>query len=170
MKIRPFARADTPSVVKVYRDAVQRIGPLAYSPEQIAAWSRYPTDEIDFGHRLTRGHTLVMEEDGVIYAFGQLRPRNCFAFLYTTGDTHKKGLGTQLYNALEDHAFSAGLIAMNTEVSRIARPFFEKRGFKVYEVVRNIHFGVEFEWYRMRRSRRAAQAFRLARQRAAATA
>lgn len=170
MKIRPFKLSDTPSVVKVYRDAVQRIGPTAYSPEQIAAWSRYPTDTTDFGHRLMRGLTLVIEEDGIIYAFGQLRPRNCFAFLYTTGDTHKKGLGTLLYNALEDHAFSAGIIPMHTEVSRIARPFFEKRGFKVYEVVRNTHFGVEFEWYRMRRSQKDGRAFRIARLRALATA
>ena len=160
MKIRPFKLSDTPSVVKVYRDAVRRIGPIAYSPEQIAAWSRYPTDELDFGYRLTRGYTLVMEEDGTIYAFGQLHPRNCFAFLYTTGDTHKKGLGAQLYDALESHAFSAGVIDMHTEVSRIARPFFEKRGFTLDEVVRTIHFGVEFEWYRLRRSREMARAYR----------
>jgi putative acetyltransferase len=161
MKIRPFKLSDTPSVVKVYRDAVRRIGPIAYSPEQIAAWSRYPTDELDFGHRLTQGHTLVMEEDGIIYAFGQLHPRNCFAFLYTTGETHKKGLGTQLYDALETHAFSNGVIDMHTEVSRIAKPFFEKRGFTLDEVVRNIHFGVEFEWYRLSRSRESAREYRL---------
>jgi putative acetyltransferase len=163
VKIRPFKLSDTPSVVKVYRDAVRRIGPIAYSPEQIAAWSRYPTDELDFGYRLTQGHTLVMEENRIIYAFGQLHPRNCFAFLYTTGDTHKKGLGTQLYDALEAHAFSSGVIDMHTEVSRIARPFFEKRGFTLDEVVRNIHFGVEFEWYRLSRSRDAARAYRLGR-------
>lgn len=163
MKIRPFKIADTPLVVKVYRDAVRRIGPIAYTPEQIAAWSRYPTDELDFGQRLTRGHTLVMEEDGVIYAFGQLHPRDCFAFLYTTGDTHKKGLGTQLYDALEAHAFSDGVIDLHTEVSRIARPFFEKRGFTLDEVVRNLHFGVEFEWYRLSRSREVIQAHRPAR-------
>lgn len=161
MKIRPFKLSDTPSVVKVYRDAVRRIGPIAYSPEQIAAWSRYPTDELDFGYRLTQGHTLVMEENGIIYAFGQLHPRNCFAFLYTTGNTHKKGLGTQLYDALEAHAFSAGVIEMHTEVSRIARPFFEKRGFTLDEVVRNLHFGVEFEWYRLSRSRHMARAYRM---------
>lgn len=164
MKIRRFKISDTPSVVKVYRDAVRRIGPTAYSPEQIAAWSRYPTDEEDFGQRLTEGYTLVMEENGIIYAFGQLHPRNSFAFLYTMGDTHKKGLGSQLYNALEDHAFADGVIDMHTEVSRIARPFFEKRGFTLDEVVRNIHFGVEFEWYRLSRSAEVARAHRLARQ------
>lgn len=163
MKIRPFKISDTSSVIKVYRDAVRRIGPIAYSPEQIAAWSRYPTDERDFGQRLTQGHTLVMEENGIIYAFGQLHPRNCFAFLYTTGDTHRKGLGTRLYDALESRAFSAGVIEMHTEVSRIARPFFEKRGFTLDEVVRHTHFGVEFEWYRLSRSREAALAHRLAR-------
>jgi len=163
VKLRPFLISDTPAVVKVYRDAVRRIGPTAYSPEQIAAWSRYPLDERDFGRRLTRGHTLVMEENGLIYAFGQLHPRNSFAFLYTAGDTHKRGFGGQLYDALEAHAFADGLIDMHTEVSRIARPFFEKRGFTLDKVVRNLHFGVEFEWYRLCRSREAARAYLLER-------
>lgn len=166
MKIRPFKITDTPSVVTVYRDAVRRIGPTAYSPEQIAAWSRYPTCEKDFGQRLSQGYTLVMEENGIIYAFGQLHPRDTFAFLYTAGDTHRKGLGAQLYDALEAHAFSDGLIDMQTEVSRIARPFFEKRGFTLDEVVRNIHFGVEFEWYRLSRSAKAAGAYLSARRQA----
>lgn len=163
MKIRRFKISDTPSVVKVYRDSVLRIGPTAYSPEQIAAWSRYPTCEHDFGQRLTQGHTLVMEENGTIYAFGQLQPRDCFAFLYTAGDTHKKGLGTQLFDALEAHAFSDGFIDMHTEVSRIARPFFERRGFTLDEVVRHLHFGVEFEWYRLSRTVEQARAYHVAR-------
>lgn len=161
MKLRRFKLSDTPAVVKVYRDAVRRIGPTAYSAEQVAVWSRYPLDEQDFGQRLTQGYTLVAEEDGIIYAFGQINPRNVFAFLYTSGDTHKKGLGSQIYDALEAHAFADGLIDMHTEVSRIARPFFEKRGFTLDEVVRNVHFGVEFEWYRLSRTREAAHQYLL---------
>jgi putative acetyltransferase len=159
MQLRPFRLSDTEAVIKVYRDAVLRIGPTAYSPEQIAAWSRYPTDHKDFAHRLSQGHTLIAEENDRIYAFGQLQPLDCFAFLYTSGDTHKKGLGTLLYDALEAHAFADGVIDMHTEVSRIAQPFFEKRGFKLHETVNVPLLGVDFEWYRLRRSREDALAF-----------
>lgn len=163
METRRFKISDTAAVVKVYRDAVLRICPTVYSPAQVAAWSRYPLCEDEFGQRLTQGHTLVLEENGIIYAFGQLHPRDCFAFLYTRSDTHRKGLGTQLFDALEAHAFADGPIQMNTEVSRIARPFFEKRGFTLDEVVRNVHFDVEFEWYRLSRSPEQALAYHRAR-------
>ena len=161
MKLRPFKLSDTPAVVKVYRDAVRHIGPHhAYSPEQVAAWSSFPTDEMDFGVRLTCGYTLVAESDSRIHAFGQIAPLDCFAFLYTSGHTHKKGLGAQLYDAMDAHACAHGVEEMHTEVSRIALPFFEKRGFTIDEIVQIPLVGVNFEWYRLRRSREATRAIR----------
>ncbi len=158
MKIRRFELADTDAVVKVYRDAIRRFGPSKYSPEQVAAWARYPTDVHDFGCRLTKGYTLVAEEDSRIYAFGQLEPRDCFAFLYTSGCAKTKCLGSLLYDALETHAYADGLIDVYAEVSRLGRLFCERRGFTSCEVIHLTHFGVEFEWYRMKKSRETALA------------
>ena len=161
MKLRRFQISDTPSIVKVYRDAVRHIGPRHnYSPEQVSAWSSFPSDPTDFGMRLTQGYTLVAEEDSRIYAFGQIAPLDCFAFLYTSSHAHKKGLGACLYDALDAHAHAEGVVEMHTEVSRIALPFFEKRGFKIHEVVQIPLLGVDFEWYRMKRSREATLAIR----------
>lgn len=158
MKIRPFQISDTDAVVKVYRDAIRRFGPSRYTPEQVAAWARYPTDEQDFGLRLTKGYTLVAEEDSRIYAFGQLEPRDCVTFLYTSGCSKTKCLGALLYDALEKQAYSEGVIDVYAEVSRLGRLFCERRGFTIYETITLTHFGVEFEWYRMKKSRETALA------------
>lgn len=158
MKIRRFQLSDTDAVVGVYRAAIRRFGPSRYTPEQVDAWARYPTDVQDFGFRLTHGYTLVAEEDSRIYAFGQLEPRDCFAFLYTSGCAKTKCLGALLYDALENQAYSEGVIDVYAEVSRLGRLFCERRGFTVYETIHLTHFGVEFEWYRMKKSRETALA------------
>ena len=163
MKLRPFQLSDTDAVVKVYRDAIRRIGPAKYSPEEVEAWARHPEDVHEFGMRLTRGYTLVAEEDSQIYAFGQLEPRDCFAFLYTAGGAKTKCLGAVIYNVIEDYAYSDGVIDLYAEASRISRPFCERRGYTVYDIVHQNHFGIEFEWYRMKKTREAALSPRFAR-------
>lgn len=158
VKIRPFQISDTDAVVKVYRDAIRRFGRSKYTPEQIAAWTQYPTDEQEFGLRLAKGYTLVAEEDSQVHAFGQLEPRDCFAFLYTSGCSKTKCLGSLIYDALEKQAYADGVIDVYAEVSRLGRLFCERRGFSVYETIHLTHFGVEFEWYRMKKSRETALA------------
>ncbi|MFA6288098.1 MAG: GNAT family N-acetyltransferase [Opitutaceae bacterium] len=156
MKLRTFQLSDTDAVVDVYRDAIRRIGPTKYSPEEVAAWARHPADVEEFGHRLARGYTLVAEEDSRIHAFGQVEPRNCFAFLYTTGTAKTKCLGAAIYDAMEAYAYADGVIDMYAEASRISLLFCLHRGFTVYEVIHQNHFGVELEWYRMIKTREAA--------------
>ena len=98
-----------------------------------------------------------------IYAFGQLEPRDCFAFLYTAGGAKTKCLGAVIYNVIEDYAYSDGVIDLYAEASRISRPFCERHGYTVYDIVHQNHFGIEFEWYRMKKTREAALSPRFAR-------
>jgi len=158
MKIRRFELSDTDAVVNVYREAIRRFAPSKYTPEQVAAWVRYPTDVQDFGLRLAKGYTLVAEEDARIYAFGQLEPHDHFSFLYTSGCAKTKCLGSLIYDELEKQAYADGVIDVYAEVSRLGRLFCEKRGFTVCETIYLTHFGVEFEWYRMKKSRETALA------------
>jgi putative acetyltransferase len=153
MIIRPFKIDDLEAVVRVYRESIRRFAPSRYTPVQVDAWSRYPTDIQDFGTRLLKGLTLVAEEDSGIHAFGQLEPRDWFTFLYTDGKSKTKNLGSLIYDALENEAYSGGVIDVYAEVSRLGRLFCGRRGFIVYETFNLTHFGVEFEWYRMKKSR-----------------
>jgi len=42
--IRHYQPDDAEALATVYRDAVQHIGPLAYTPEQVRVWAMYPED------------------------------------------------------------------------------------------------------------------------------
>jgi putative acetyltransferase len=153
MQIRPFKIEDLEAVVQVYRESVRRFAPSRYTPMQIEAWTRYPTDMNEFGERMLKGCTLVAEEDGFIHAFGQLEPCDFFSFLYTDGKSKTKNLGSLIYDVLETKAYADGVVDLYTEVGSFGRLFGERRGYVVYETFNLTHFGVELEWYRMKKSR-----------------
>jgi putative acetyltransferase len=147
--IRKYAPRDAERLASVYRDAVSSLGPQAYSPRQIAVWAAYPEDIEEFRDRLGRGQTLVAEVAGEITAFGQLDPADHIAFLYCRGDQSRKGIGSAIYRALEQFAFSQGTSNLDTDASRISRPFFEKHGYCVSHIEHVVRYGVDFERFKM---------------------
>ncbi len=149
VKLRTFVSTDAEALVSVYRDAVRTLGPQAYSYRQVAVWARYPEDIEEFRDRLSRGRTVVAERGGNILAFGQLDPDDHLAFLYCKGEFSRKGIGSDIYDDLEAHASRTGVQRLFTEASRISRPFFEKKGFRIVEVETATRCGVEFERFRM---------------------
>jgi putative acetyltransferase len=151
--IRRFIKEEAEALAEVYRDAVRTIAPQSYTREQVAAWALYPEDLEEFRSRLACGLTLVAEDAGRVVAFGQLQPDDHLAFLYCCGSASRKGLGSEIYRALEAHAFSNGVIEIHTEASRISRPFFEKHGYSTSTVEHVVRFGVEFERFRMSKKR-----------------
>lgn len=62
--LRSFSPRDAELLAKVYRDAVRTLGPQAYTEEQVSTWALYPEDIDEFRTRLSRGLTLVAEDQG----------------------------------------------------------------------------------------------------------
>jgi putative acetyltransferase len=143
--------SDAEALAGIYRDAVRGIGSQAYTQEQVVAWALYTDDMEEFRIRMSRGLTLVAEEEGRKIAFGQLEPDDHLAFLYCSAANARRGIGSAIYSALEAHARAKGVSEIRTEASRISRPFFEKKGYTVFEIEQVVRSGVEFERFRMRK-------------------
>jgi putative acetyltransferase len=158
--LRQFKPEDAEALAVVYRDAVRTVGPVAYTKEQVESWARYPEDIEEFRARLSRGVTLIAEEDGFVVAFGQLEPDDHLAFLYCSGRFCRKGIGAEIYRALEAHAWQKGVSAISTDASRISRPFFARHGYSVVEVEHVVRSGIEFERFRMLKKPEASQSLR----------
>jgi putative acetyltransferase len=151
MVLRAYIPSDAEALAGIYRDAVRGIGSQAYTQEQVAAWALYPDDMEEFRIRMSRGLTLVAEEEGREIAFGQLEPDDHLAFLYCSAANARRGIASAIYSALETRACAKGVPEIRTEASRISRPFFEKKGYTVFEVEQVVRSGVEFERFRMRK-------------------
>lgn len=149
MEVRPLLVGEIPALAELYRDSVLRLGSLAYAPPQIAAWASYPDDAPKFTETLKQGISLVSVEGGELAAFGQLNPSDCVSLLYCGGRFARRGHATAIYRQLEAAARRQKIAVLRTTASRVSRPFFEKQGFSLVEVERNIFKGVEFERFKL---------------------
>ncbi len=149
MTLRPYDRPDAEALAQVYRDAANIIGRQAYDADQVRVWALYPDDIEEFRSRLARGLTLVALADNATVAFGQLEPDDHIAFIYCASAYARRGIASAIYDRLEAHALTRGVTILTTDASRISRPFFEEKGFKVIEIEHAIRLGVPFERFRM---------------------
>ena len=149
MKIRPYTPDDLPALADLYRDAVEGLGTTEYRPEQIVVWAAFADEHAAFRERLSEGFALVAEVDGVPAAFCHLHPVDHISLLYTATRFARQGLATAVYRGVEAYARDHGQTRLNTDASKISRPFFAREGFEVVRVEQVDRLGVTFERYRM---------------------
>jgi putative acetyltransferase len=146
--LREYRSDDFTAVAAVYRDAVRRIAPPLYTPEQISAWSAFADNNHEFRPMLAQGYRLVVEnETGGIDAFASLDPADYVSFLYSR--VSRRGYATRLLTALETEACRRGITRVRTAASLISHPLFLRHGYTIdysETVDRN---GVAFDRYRM---------------------
>lgn len=87
--------------------------------------------------------TLVAEEGGEVVGFTELEGDGHLDMLYVRQDTVGRGIGQRLYEAVEREALSQGSGRIFTEASITARPFFERRGFRMVHEQTVARLGVE---------------------------
>jgi putative acetyltransferase len=75
--------------------------------------------------------TLVAEKDGEAVGFAALERDGHLDMLYLRKDAVGRGVGSRLYLTVEQVARKRGLGRIFTEASIMARPFFERQGFRV---------------------------------------
>ncbi|MEJ6604413.1 MAG: GNAT family N-acetyltransferase [Verrucomicrobiia bacterium] len=149
---RPANDTDLPSFAAIHIDAVDTLGPRAYTADQIAAWRRWPGDEPDeFRRRLTAGHCRVAEIGGAPVAFAVFTPPDHLDFLYTSGEFAGRGLATKIHEQLETIARDSGSSVLRTEASYLSRPVFNRLGYDVIEIEDVVRFGETFRRFKMRK-------------------
>ena len=129
--IRNYEAGDAPEIVRLFFETVRSVNRADYSEEQLQAWAPSVPDPHEWHSRMVGRWTLVAEENGEVVGFAELEGDGHLDMLYVRGDTVGKGVGRRLYEAVERKARSQGLDRIFTEASVTARPFFERRGFRV---------------------------------------
>jgi N-acetylglutamate synthase-like GNAT family acetyltransferase len=131
MLIREFDISDTEEIMQLFYDAVHSINIRDYSPEQVDAWAPKDMDYAQWSDRLQSRMTYVAEEEGKVIGFAELEKTGHIGCFYCHADYQTMGVGTQLLNQIQLTAKKLGLQKLFTEASITARPFFERRGFRV---------------------------------------
>ena len=98
-----------------------------YIKEQLDAWAPEHADLEKWDRSLLEHYSVVAVVDEVIAGFGDIDKTGYLDRLYVHKDYQGKGIATAICDKLEQA--SQGVIVTHASVT--ARPFFEKRGYRV---------------------------------------
>lgn len=150
LEIRRATDADVPALQAVYRDAVETLGPSAYTEEQTRAWADVATME-HVARVLLDNTTWVAELDGRIGGFCTLEPDGRVALLYVRGEHNRRGIGSALLRWTLDHSGLPSGTEFYAEASEFSVGLFRRFGFDLVQSERVVWNGAEFLRYNMRR-------------------
>lgn len=137
MKIRNYCQEDCSEIADLFYDTVHTVNAQHYTKKQLDAWAGGRPDLVKWNESFLEHYTLVATENGIIVGFGDISCTGYLDRLYVHKNFQRKGIARNLCERLE-HRYPVSKIT--THASITAKPFFEKRGYRVVrmqEVKRN---------------------------------
>ncbi len=130
-EIRAYESKDAPEIVRLFYETVHSVNRLDYSREQVEAWAPKIPNAAAWRRRMAARKTLVAVANGEVVGFAELEEDGHLDMFYLRKDAVGRGIGRHLYRAVEREALDRGIGRISIEASITARPFFERRGFRV---------------------------------------
>lgn len=127
MFIREYQSSDCEELTKLFYNTVHTVNAKDYTEEQLDAWATGQVDLNKWDQSLREHYSIVAVENEMLVSFGDIDESGYLDHLFVHADYQGKGIGTMICNRLEQ-AVSGNII---THASITARPFFEKRGYRV---------------------------------------
>lgn len=127
MKIRRYQESDCRELTELFYNTVHIVNAKDYTKEQLDVWATGQTDLERWNQSLQAHYSIVAVENGVILGFGDIDKTGYLDHLFVHAEHQGKGIATAICDQLEQAV--PGKIT--THASITAKPFFEKRGYKV---------------------------------------
>lgn len=127
MKIRRYQESDCRELTELFYNTVHIVNAKDYTKEQLDVWATGQTDLERWNQSLQAHYSIVAVENGVILGFGDIDKTGYLDHLFVHAEHQGKGIATAICDQLEQ----AVPRKITTHASITAKPFFEKRGYKV---------------------------------------
>lgn len=128
MEIRKYEDTDFDEIAELFYNTVHSVNMNDYSQEQVDVWATGKLDPNRWNKSLLENYSIVGIEGRQIVGFGDIDKTNYLDRLYVHKDFQARGIATAICDELEKQANGA-TISVHTSIT--AKPFFEKRGYKV---------------------------------------
>ncbi len=141
MQVRRYKPGEEEELWQLYHDTTHIINGEVYTKEQVERWAPHDKDMNEWKERIKKKNPFVAVENGEIVGFAELEPDGHIDYFYVHHKWQGKGVGSMLYNTIEEVAISQKMPHLYAEVSVPAKEFFLKQGFEILEEKNNIICG-----------------------------
>ncbi|RWW92334.1 GNAT family N-acetyltransferase [Flavobacterium cerinum] len=149
LTLRQAVLTDLDEIKELFTATITTICTNDYTPEQIAVWASTVENSHRWYDAVAGQLFLLAEMDDKIVGFASLDNSTYIDFMYVHKDYQRQGIAEILMEELEIEARDFGTITLTSDVSKTARPFFERIGFEVVTEQLNLRRGVEIVNYKM---------------------
>lgn len=127
MFIRAYQSSDCKELTELFYNTVHTVNAKDYTKEQLDVWATGQVDLKKWDQSFQEQFSFVAVDNGIIAGFGDIDQMGYLDRLYVHSGYQKKGVATAICDQLE--SVVQGNIV--THASITAKPFFEKRGYRV---------------------------------------
>lgn len=152
LEIRQGRLPDLPELQQLFVETITTVCSADYDGRQIQVWTSSVTNQQRWLDIIHQQYILIAVDQEKIVGFCSLDKGNYVDFLYVHKDYQGQGIAKKLYADIEDEAIRLGKTQLSSDVSKTARPFFEKMGFRVVTEQTVERQGVELTNYKMEKS------------------
>ena len=129
MKIRKYQPSDCRELSELFYNTVHIVNAKDYTEEQLNVWASGKVDLEKWNQSLQEHFSIVAVDNETIVGFGDIDDTGYLDRLFVHAKYQRKGIATAICEQLEQ-AVPGKII---THASITARPFFEKRGYRVFK-------------------------------------
>lgn len=127
MVIRKYQPSDCKEIIELFYNTVHTVNAKDYPKEQLDVWATGKVELEKWNKSFQEHFTVVAVDNEIIVGFGDIDKTGYLDRLYVHHDYQRKGVATAICNELEKVVQTN----ITTYASITAKPFFEKRGYKV---------------------------------------
>lgn len=149
--LRTASLNDLPQMKQLYRETIMEVCGNDYDMEQCVVWASSSEKTARWNDLINDQYVLLAVKNEVVVGFGSLLKGNYLDFMYVHKDYQRQGIADTLLTALEAEAIRQKAEAITSDISKTARPFFEKKGYIVLAAQENIKGNIVLVNYKMKK-------------------
>lgn len=141
LSIRQAEQNDLESIFRVFQASIIAISENNYSEKEKLVWLKSTEDKQRWLNKIASQYFIVAEQHRQLVGFASLE-KNYIDLMYVHPHAQRQGIAQVLLNTLEEQAKRIKNTTLFSDVSKAARPFFEKNKFVVLHE-NKVHLGGE---------------------------
>lgn len=149
MIIREYHTSDCKQLAELFYNTVHIINAKDYTKEQTDAWATGNVDLAAWDRSFQEHYTVVALDGKIIIGFGDIDKNGYLDRLFVHAEYQGQGIASALCGRLEQAVRGE----ITTHASITAKPFFEKRGYRVIRRQQVERRGVFLTNYLMKKDR-----------------